>query len=85
MFIIEVPFVACSIPLSCFQFLCIVEPWHQHQSRVEQMGSETVSVVNAEEDFMDTDNTAVDSYDIIDNEVRCVNRRDVQYVKFLRP
>jgi hypothetical protein len=48
------------------------------------MGSETASIVNAEEDFMGPENTAVDSYDIIDGEVGCVNRRDVQYVRFLR-
>lgn len=50
---------------------------HQHQSRVEQMGSKTASLVNAEEDFMGPDNTAMDSCDIIDDEVGCVNGKDV--------
>lgn len=84
-FIIEVPSVVCGIPLSCSQFLLsVIQPWRQHQSRVEQMGSKTASFVNAAEDFMGLDNTALDSYDIIDDEVGCVNGKDVLYVLFLR-
>jgi hypothetical protein len=41
------------------------------------MGSKTASLVNAEEDFMGPDNTAMDSCDIIDDEVGCVNGKDV--------
>jgi hypothetical protein len=48
------------------------------------MGSKTASIVNAEEDFMGPDNTAMDSYDIIVDEVGCVNGRGVQYVMFLK-
>ena len=48
------------------------------------MGSKTALIVNAEEDFMGPDNTAVDSYGIIDDEVGCVNGRVVQHVMFLR-
>jgi hypothetical protein len=48
------------------------------------MVSKIASIVNAEKDFLGPDNTAVDSYDIIDDEVGCVNGRCVQYVVFLR-
>jgi hypothetical protein len=48
------------------------------------MGSETVSVVNAEENFVNPDITTVISYDILSDKVGCVNRRDVQYVSFPR-
>lgn len=34
--------------------------------------------------FMGPDNTAMDLYDIIDDQVGCVNGRDVQHVMFLR-
>jgi hypothetical protein len=48
------------------------------------MGSEMNSLVNAEEYFVNSDSTTVVSYDILYDQLECVNRRDAWFVSFHR-